>query len=223
MDAGFFSENNIRSMTEKKIDFLMRVPANRTMYHDLIESAAGMDNPEKAVKYGNRIMFISSSRAEFADHTVFTHLVLDPERRGRELRRYMLKHMDDYDLFAVKRKGFMVLMSSQSIERDELIPLYYTKQFVEKAYSYSKDDLSLLPLRVHGEETLRGYLFIIFLSLIVYMEVQKEIGSVEMSLDILRNLKCKVFDKEIVIQELTKDQKRLFEKIEVIVPNTMGI
>ncbi|EQD75516.1 transposase IS4 family protein, partial [mine drainage metagenome] len=223
MDAGFFSENNIRSMTEKKIDFLMRVPANRTLYHDLIESAAGMDNPEKAVKYGNRIMFISSSRAEFAGHTVFTHLVLDPERRGRELRRYMLKHMDDYDLFAVKRKGFMVLMSSQSIERDELIPLYYTRQFVEKAYSYSKDDLSLLPLRVHGEETLRGYLFIIFLSLIVYMEVQKEIGSVEMSLDILRNLKCKVFDKEIVIQELTKDQKRLFEKIEVIVPNTMGI
>ena len=79
---------------------------------------------------------------------------------------------------------------------------------MEKAYSYSKDDLSLLPLRVHSEETLRGYLFIIFLSLIVYMEVQKEIGSVEMSLDILRNLKCKVFEKEIVIQELTKDHNR---------------
>ena len=117
----------------------------------------------------------------------------------------------------------MVLMSSQSIERDQLIPLYYTRQFVEKAYSYSKDDLSLLPLRVHGEEALRGYLFIIFLSLIVYMEVQKEIGSVEMAFDTLRNLKCKVFDKEIVIQELTRDQKKLFEKIEVIVPNTMGI
>ena len=55
------------------------------------------------------------------------------------------------------------------------------------------------------------------------MEVQKEIGSVEMSLDILRNLKCKVFEKEIVIQEMTKDQKKLFEKIGVIVPNTMGI
>ena len=104
-------------------------------------------------------MVISSSKTEFADHTVFTHLILDPERRGRELRRYMLKHMDDYDPFAVKRKGFMVLMSSQPIERDQLIPLYYTRQFVEKAYSYSKDDLSLLPLRVHGEDALRGYLF----------------------------------------------------------------
>ena len=134
--------------------------------------------------------------------------------------------MDDYDPFAVKRKGFMVLMSSQSVERverDELIPLYYTRQFVEKAYSYSGDDLSLFPLRVHGEEALRGYLFIIFLSLIVYMEVQREIGSVEMAFDTLRTLKCEVFDKEIVIQELTWDQKKLFEKIGAIMPNTMEI
>ena len=51
-----------------------------------------------------RIMFILSSRLGFTDRSVFTHLILDPERRGRELRRYMLKHMDDYDPFAVKRR-----------------------------------------------------------------------------------------------------------------------
>ncbi len=34
-----------------------------------------------------------------------------------------------------------------------------------------------------------------------------------MWLDFLSNLKCKVFDNEIVIQELTKDQKILFDKI----------
>jgi hypothetical protein len=223
MDAGFFSENNIRSMTEKKMDFLMRVPANRTIYHDLVESAADIENPGKAVKYGNRIMFISSSKTEFADHSVFTHLILDPERRGRELRRYMLKHMDDYDPFAVKRKGFMVLMSSQSVERDELIPLYYTRQFVEKAYSYSKDNLSLFPIRVHGEQAVKEFLFIIFLSQIIYMDVQKENGPAEMAFDTLRNLKCEMFDKEIVIRELTWDQKKLFEKIGVIAPNTLRI
>ncbi|MCL5804178.1 MAG: transposase [Candidatus Thermoplasmatota archaeon] len=193
MDAGFFSENNTRSMMEKKMNFMMRVPANRVIYLDLVESAADIENPGKEVKYGNKIMFISSSRTEFTDYSVFTYLILDPERRGRELRRYMLKHMDDYDPFAVKRRGFMVLMSSQSVERDQIIRLYYTKQFVEKAYLYSKDDLSLLPLRVKCEEALRGYLFIIFLSLILYKEVQKEIGSVEMAFDTLRNLKCKVF------------------------------
>ena len=48
-------------------------------------------------------------------------------------------------------------------------------------------------------------------------------GSVEMAFSTLRNLKCKIFDKEIVIKKLTIDQKKLFEKIGDIVPNTMGI
>ncbi len=223
MDAGFFSEDNIRSMLNKNMDFLIRVPANRTIYRECIESINDMEDPERSVIYAKRIMFIVSRKREFAGHDVFLYTVLDPERRGRELRRYLLKHQKDYDPFAVKRKGFMVLMSSSEIDINDLIPMYYTRQFVEKAFSYSKDDLSILPLRVHGEEALRGYLFLIFLSLIVYMDLQKKIGSIEISLDILRNLKCKVFDHEIVVQELTKDQKALFEKIGVIVPNTTGI
>ena len=52
---------------------------------------------------------------------------------------------------------------------------------------------------------------------------QKRLESVELSMDILRNLKCKVYAREIVVQELTKDQKKLLEKINVIVPNVMGI
>ena len=223
MDAGFFSEDNIRLLMEKQQDYLIRVPANRSLYRDRIELSGNMEDPQKAVPYGKRIMFIESSMQKYAARDVWIHTILDPERRGRELRRYLLKHPKDYDAFAVKRKGFMVLMSSSAIAKEDLIPLYYTRQFVEKAFSYSKDDLSLLPLRVHGEEALRGYLFLIFLSLILYMELQKHIDSVELSLDILRNLKCKVFEKEIVIQEPTKDQKKLFEKIRVIVPNTMGI
>jgi hypothetical protein len=57
----------------------------------------------------------------------------------------------------------------------------------------------------------------------LYTWGQKEIGPVEMAFDTLRNLKCKVFDKGIVVQEQTKDQKKLLEKIDVIVPDTMGI
>ena len=40
MDAGFFSEDNIRSMFKGKMDFLIRVPANRSIYHECIESSS---------------------------------------------------------------------------------------------------------------------------------------------------------------------------------------
>ena len=223
LDAGFFSEDNIISLCDDNTGFLIRVPANRSFYHDLIESSQDIENPDLSAVYGKRIMFIKTGRMKYGNHDVYVHTVLDPERRGRELRRYLIKHRKDFNRFSVKRKGFMVLMSSMEIKKEDIIPLYYTRQFVEKAFSYSKDDLSLLPLRVHSDDALRGYLFLIFISLIVYMGIQKKIGSVEISLDILRNLKCKVFKKEIVVQEPTKEQKELFEKIGVIVPNTMEI
>jgi 5-enolpyruvylshikimate-3-phosphate synthase len=42
-------------------------------------------------------------------------------------------------------------------------------------------------------------------------------------LDLLRNLKCKVYDEEIVVQELTKDQKEIFVRFNIIIHKTMGI
>ncbi len=80
MDAGFFSEDNIISMLNKKMDFLIRVLANRTIYRECIELINDMEDPERSVIYGNRIMFIVSRKREFAGHNVFLYTVLDPER-----------------------------------------------------------------------------------------------------------------------------------------------
>ncbi|MEW6215712.1 MAG: hypothetical protein AB1478_11030, partial [Nitrospirota bacterium] len=82
----------------------------------------------------------------------------------------------------------------------------------ETLFGFSKDDLKLLPLRVHKEETLRGYLLIIFVRL------KREIGNeytVEEILLIMRNLKCKVYENELVIQELTKQQKEIAEILKI--------
>jgi len=39
----------------------------------------------------------------------------------------------------------------------------------------------------------------------------------------MRNLKCKVYDDEIIISELTKEQKAICEKLGIVVPKTLGI
>lgn len=104
----------------------------------------------------------------------------------------------------------MILISSSELDIEEIVPLYYTRQVAERLFGFSKDDLNLLPLRVHKEETLRGYLFLQFVSLVVYSMLKKELGreyTVEGVLLTLRNLKCKVYEDEIIVQELTKQQK----------------
>jgi len=39
----------------------------------------------------------------------------------------------------------------------------------------------------------------------------------------MRNLKCKVYDNEIIIQELTKQQKKILEKLKILMPKNLGI
>ncbi len=106
------------------------------------------------------------------------------------------------------------------------MPFYYMGQMAEKLFGFSKDDLELLPLRVHKEETLRGYLLLMFITLIVFVLLKKTIGSkytVEEVLLTMRNLKCKVYDNEIIVQELAKQQKEIVEKLNIIVPKKVGV
>ncbi len=55
---------------------------------------------------------------------------------------------------------------------------------------------------------------------------KKEIDSdytVGRALLTMRNLKCKVYDDELIFQELAKQQKEVVEKLGIIVPKKMGI
>jgi hypothetical protein len=73
---------------------------------------------------------------------------------------------------------------------------------------------------------LRGYLLLTFMALVVFVLLKRAIGkkhTVEEVLLTMRNLKCKVYDGEMLIPELTKQQKELVEKLGIIMPKKMGI
>ena len=72
----------------------------------------------------------------------------------------------------------------------------------------------------------RGYLFLQFILLIFYIKIREKISAnytVEQTLLILRKLKCKVYDSQIIPAELTKNQKLIFEQTEILVPKFLGI
>ena len=65
-----------------------------------------------------------------------------------------------------------------------------------------------------------------FLALITFTKIKKEIGKDYTAEDILltmRNLKLKLYDNEIMANELTKQQKEISEKFNFIVPKKPGI
>ncbi|OFV68474.1 MAG: transposase (IS4) [Candidatus Syntrophoarchaeum caldarius] len=234
LDAGFFSEENIKELYNEEIQFLIRLPSLRKLYKRLIvEESRELESYRNAVRYGRRVLFVKQREVELFGKRVYAYVVLDPERKGREMRRTLLKVMDEIEEgeeeemeYILMKKGIMILISSSELDRENVISLYYTRQIAEKLFGFSKDDLNLLPLRVHKEETLRGYLFLQFASLVVYSLLKRELGrdyTVEEILLTLRNLKCKVYEDEIIVQELTKQQRKIFERFGIMVPKRVGI
>ena len=120
----------------------------------------------------------------------------------------------------------MILVSTFKLKKNDVVPLYYLRQTVEKLFGFSKDDLKIIPLRRHKEETLRGYLLLTFIALVVFVQLKKVIGekhTVEEVLLTMRNLKCKVYDDEILVQELTRQQKDITDELKIIMPKNLGI
>jgi len=233
MDAGFFSEDNILELYEQEINFLTRLPSLRTIYKELILSEVkNIERYENALQYGKRALFIKQKRINLFGKDAFAYIVLDPERKGRETKNFLLQNIKnkentieelEYDMM---KRGIMILVSSFNLKNENVVPAYYVRQTAEKLFGFSKDDLSLLPLRVHNEESLRGFLFMQFVTLIAFVHIKNKLGrehNVEEILLKLRNLKCKVYDDEIIICEPNKQQKEILGKLDILMPKKLGI
>ena len=233
MDAGFFSEDNILELYAQEINFLTRLPSMRTIYKELILSEVkSIERYENAVQYGKRALFIKQKKINLFGKDAFAYIVLDPERKGRETKNFLLQNIKNKENsieeleFEMTKRGIMILVSSFELKKEDVVPAYYVRQTAEKLFGFSKDDLSLLPLRVHNEESLRGFLFMQFVTLIAFVHIKNKLGkyhNVEEILLKLRNLKCKVYDDEILICEPNKQQKEILEKLDILMPKKLGI
>lgn len=233
LGAGFFSEDNILELYGQEINFLTRLPSMRAAYKELILSEVkNIERYENAVQYGKRALFIRQKKINLFGKDAFAHVVLDPERKGRETKNFLLQNIKNKENsveeleYEMTKRGIMILVSSFEVKREDVVPAYYVRQTAEKLFGFSKDDLSLLPLRVHNEESLRGFLFMQFITLIAFVHIKNKLGkehNVEEILLKLRNLKCKVYDDEIIICEPNKQQKEILEKLDILMPKKLGI
>lgn len=230
-DAGFFSEENVREMYGKNINFLSRLTSTRLIYKQLVKNNTGdLETYKHVVKYGKRGLFIKTQEIDLFGRKGFAYIVSDPERKGRETKKLLLeteaeKEEDEF-AYDLKNAGTMILVSSFELSKEEVVPAYYARQMAEQLFGFEKDDLNILPLRIHGEKALAGFIFLQFMALIAFIQLKKELEpdfTVEEAMLLARNLKCKVYGKDLLINELTKQQKQIFEKTGIIVPNKAGI
>src|SRR3989304_2920067 len=120
----------------------------RTIYKELIISEAkDIERYEIAVQYGKRVLFIKQKKINLFGKEAFAYIVLDPERKGRETKNFLLQNINNKENsvieleYEMSKREIMILVSSFYLKKDEVVPAYYVRQTAEKLFGFSKDDL----------------------------------------------------------------------------------
>jgi hypothetical protein len=234
VDAGYYSEKNIRALQENQIAFVMRMVPNRKKYKELVgEHAGDIEDAKYLVKYRDRFVYIKRVEIDLFGKTGYAYVAEDMDRKHDEVKKYIRGALDNNDISpedmnaTIQGKGLFILVASDPIETSDILPLYYTRQAIEQVFDIGKNAADLLPLRVHGLETFRGHLLISFLASSVYIMINKMLKKSDVcaigAYRILRNLKCKVFDTAIVVQEANRKMNDIAKLVKLDFPINMPL
>ena len=123
----------------------------------------------------------------------------------------------------LNRMGRFILLYSGEMDWISCLTTYRQREAVEKCFLRMKNDLDTLPINAQKEDSEKGYLFMVFIALIIRMRLQiimKVTGlakkySVEKLL--LELEKIKLFElshREIMQSEVSKKNREILEALD---------
>ncbi len=233
LDAGYYSDGNINVLYEKNIAFVTRLKQNRVLYKELVaKHLACLQSSQNLVAFNKRFLFIKKAPCKLQGQDAFAYICKDPVMGMRETRNKVPAALADgvpqQEVFDnILKAGVFVIISSEDMSPDEILPLYYTRQQIEQVFDISKNYADILPLRVHSEETFRGHLFISFVAAIACHLLQKlfkgkGINQIE-ALRELRNQKCKLYEHVVIPMEPRKKMNDVYKISKIQCPVRIAI
>ena len=120
--------------------------------------------------------------------------------------------------------GRFMLVYNGEYTPTECLDLYRGKDQVEKAFEILKTDLDIFPLRERKPSTVRGLIFILYISLIVRLSMRRILSesglnrkySMDKVFLELEKLQMMEIDGKMVESERTKKQKEILEALQSV-------
>ena len=125
---------------------------------------------------------------------------------------------------AINKMGKFILLYRGDFSWEECLSLYRGKDVVEKGFDILKNDLELMPMNVRTDSSLRGYLFVEFLALVLRMKLMRMMAdaqllkrySVEGMLTELEKIKVMILpDGQKITTEITKKQREILDALNI--------
>jgi transposase len=221
-------------MCKEEVDFITRLPRSHNIFYNLVDDLDCKISSDTAVKYGDRIVFIKSKKVDVYGNKIYAHVILDENKQAKDIQHILKNKLDCEQTKAerealdkkLKYAGFLILLSKSAIEAKDILPNYYTRQAIEQIFGFAKSNNNILPLRVHSEKSINGYLLLVFISLIIFVTMRQKLQpkiTMDKALIQLRALKAKIYDDQILIMEPNKKVKNIAKTLNIILPKKMGV
>jgi hypothetical protein len=236
VDAGYFSEPNVKELYENGIHFITRLAPNRKIFKEVTKKHLhDISSAQYAIRYGGRLVYMKKEKIDVYGYEGYAYVGVDMDSRNSQVKKATFNCMDD-NLTPeeidqrISKLGLFVLLSSDDMDTKDVLPLYYTRQQVEQVFDIAKNNADILPLRTQNEDTFRGHLLLTFLATAILQKMQRDIltkrkkgdkTNPEGALMKLRNQKCKVYDANIVPQEAVKELNDVYKILRIKCPTTI--
>jgi hypothetical protein len=234
LDAGYYTGANADALFEARVSFITRMKSNFKVYKSIVKEHLGtLQSKENLVRYHGRLVYVKHVECMIGskeDRPAHAYVCLDPAMR-RELERKLALRAEDEDMPAdevfdeMRVQGVFMLISSRRIAKENLLPLYYTRDRVEKVFELCKQQGKILPINVEKEETLRGHLMMTFMAAVLLKLMSDKLkGSALTTESMFMNLHeqhASVYDEQIITAEPTKKMNDAYRIFGVDCPATM--
>lgn len=231
LDAGYYSEGNLIELCDNNIPFLTRMIQNRTLYKSLLTKyIPDIEKSENMVTYKNRTLFIQKVPIKITEnqYDALAYVCLDNDRYSQDRTGYF-KFVKKNELTNDKLQndmisfGSFILLSSFDLQIDELLPCYYSRQGIEQMFDYLKNEIDILPIRNHTEQTVAGHIFVSFLASLVYFcidnTLKKNNFPLSSTIDSLNRHCGHIYKDKIIIDSPSKIVNDVSKALKVKIPN----
>jgi len=118
--------------------------------------------------------------------------------------------------------GKQIILSHGPLDWKECLTVYRERDYIEKTFRILKQDLQVIPLNVKKESTMKGFLFVTFISLILRMKLLKQMmdaGLLEdytldgLLLELSKIKKIRLVTGETVTTEISKKQRTILDAL----------
>jgi hypothetical protein len=183
MDAGYFNEVDLKYLYDRNVTFVTRFIPNRKIYKKIIENDIDdIDDVIYHVLKDRRCMKVKCVEInDIADMKLYAYICKDLVEANKGqihlLNNFIVSEAELKEIEEIReklrKKGIFILLSSIKLPTDKILPFYSERQEIEQIFDFAKNDLDLLPLRVHSETTLRGHFLVVFMATICHVYIRK--------------------------------------------------